>query len=85
MKAITIRELHAATGSWVRRAAVLGEVRVTDRGRLVAKILPASPLPTEPFFARRKTTRAYQAAQRHLTGGTDSTAAISDERDHLVP
>jgi len=33
MKTITIRELHHATGRWVRRA-VAGEVYVTERGRV---------------------------------------------------
>jgi antitoxin (DNA-binding transcriptional repressor) of toxin-antitoxin stability system len=36
MKTITIRELHQATGRWVRRASA-GEVYVTERGRLVAQ------------------------------------------------
>ena len=85
MKAITIRELHAATGKWVRRATALGELHVTERGRVVAKLLPATPPPAEPFFARRKLTRAYQSAHRFMTGGTDATAAISGERDHAVP
>ena len=37
MKTITVRELHQATGRWVRRASA-GEIHVTERGRLVAKI-----------------------------------------------
>ncbi len=85
MKAITIRELHAATGKWVRRATTLGELRVTDRGRVVAKLVPAAPPPAKPFFAQRKLTRAYRTAQKFLTGGTDATATISSERDHVVP
>jgi len=85
MKVITIRELHAATGKWVRRATALGELHVTERGRVVAKLLPAAPLPAEPHFARRKLTRAFRVAQRFMTGGTDATTAISDERDHAVP
>jgi amidase len=32
MKSITIRQLHDETGRWVRRAAVLGELHVTERG-----------------------------------------------------
>ncbi len=85
MKAISIRELHAATGKWVRRATALGELHVTERGRVVAKLVPATSPPTEPFFARRKLTRAYQSAHRFLTGGTDATAMISSERDDAVP
>ena len=80
MKTITIRELHQATGRWVRRARA-GEVYVTERGRLVAKIVPASPLPAKPFFANPKFTRAFLAQRKYLRGGTDSTLTISEDRN----
>jgi antitoxin (DNA-binding transcriptional repressor) of toxin-antitoxin stability system len=83
MKTITIRELHQATGRWVRRASA-GEVYVTERGRLVAKIVPASPLPAKPFFADPKFTPAFLANRKYLRGGTDSTQAISEERNREV-
>jgi antitoxin (DNA-binding transcriptional repressor) of toxin-antitoxin stability system len=83
MKTITIRELHQATGRWVRQASA-GEVYVTERGRLVAKIVPASPLPATPFFANPMYTRAYLAQRKHLRGGTDSTRTIREERDRDV-
>jgi antitoxin (DNA-binding transcriptional repressor) of toxin-antitoxin stability system len=83
MKTITIRELHEATGRWVRRASA-GEVYVTERGRLVAKIVPASPLPPKPFFARPKFTRRFLASRKYLRGGTDSTQVISEERDREI-
>lgn len=38
MRRISIRELHLETGSWVRRAAALGAVVITDRGRPVAEL-----------------------------------------------
>jgi hypothetical protein len=50
-----------------------------------AKLLPAAPPPLEPFFARRKLTTAFRAAQPFLTGGPDSTRGISDDRDHEAP
>jgi antitoxin (DNA-binding transcriptional repressor) of toxin-antitoxin stability system len=80
IKTITIRELHQATGRWVRQASA-GEVYVTERGRLIAKIVSASPLPAKPFFADPKFTRAFLAYRKHLRGGTDSTQAISEERN----
>jgi len=83
MKTITIRELHEATGQWVRRARA-GEVYVTDRGRLVAKIVAASPLPAKPYFANPKFTQAFRAQRKYLRGGTDSTLTISEERDHEI-
>lgn len=84
MKTITIRELHQATGRWVRQAQS-GEVHVTKRGQLVAKIVPASPVPAKPFFAHPKFTRSFLAQRKHLRGGLDSTEAISQERDREVP
>jgi antitoxin (DNA-binding transcriptional repressor) of toxin-antitoxin stability system len=83
MKKITIRELHEATGRWVRRASA-GEVYVTDRGHVVAKIIPASPMPAKPFFAHPKFTQAFLAQRKYLRGGTDSTQTISDEREQDV-
>jgi antitoxin (DNA-binding transcriptional repressor) of toxin-antitoxin stability system len=41
MKTISIRELHEQTGQWVRRSSE-GEIYITDRGRLVAKMMPVS-------------------------------------------
>jgi prevent-host-death family protein len=84
MKTISIRELHEATGRWVRRARE-GEVYVTERGRLVAKIVPASPLPVQPYFANPKFTAAFRAVRKKLRGGTDATDMISEERDRQVP
>ena len=83
MKTITIRELHENTGQWVRKASA-AEVYVTERGRLVAKIVAAAPPPAKPFFANPRFTRAFLAQRKHLRGGTDSTLAISDERDHEI-
>jgi antitoxin (DNA-binding transcriptional repressor) of toxin-antitoxin stability system len=83
MKTITIRELHEQTGRWIRRASER-EVYVTERGRLVAKIVAASPLPAKPFFANPRFTRAFLAQRKYLRGGSDSTQTISEERNHEV-
>jgi len=40
MRKVTIRELHINTGKWVRHAAEVGGVIVTDRGREVAALQP---------------------------------------------
>lgn len=79
MKSITIRQLHDETGRWVRRAAALGELHVTERGRPVAKLVPATIAPGTPYFSRRVLLPAFKATQAE--GRTDSTAAISAERD----
>ena len=83
MKTITIRELHQATGRWVRQAQA-GEVYVTERGQLIAKIVPASPVPAKPFFADPKFTRAFLRQRKHLRGGADATETISQERDREI-
>lgn len=77
---ITIRELRQATGQWVRRAAE-SEMYVTERGRLVAKIVPASPLSAKPFFENPNFRKAFLADRKSLHGGTDSTRTISEERE----
>ena len=79
MKSISIRELHQATGQWVRKAAHFGEVQVTERGKVVAKLLPATPQPSVPYFSRRNLVSSFRAAR--LSGGTDATIGISAERD----
>lgn len=79
MKSITIRQLHDETGRWVRRAAALGGLHVTERGKTVAQIVPATAAPTTPYFSRRILLPAFKATK--FTGGADSTAGISAERD----
>ena len=79
MKTITIRQLHDETGRWVRRSRELGELMVTERGRIVAKLTPAHDLPALPYFAQRKLRPSLRKAK--LSGGTDATALVSRERD----
>jgi len=83
MKMISIRELHARTGRWVRQAARHGQILVTDRGRTVAKIVPETEPDQAPYFARRKFSPAFQklVASGKLSRGTDSTLIISQDRD----
>ena len=83
MKTVTIRELHSRTGELVRQALWHGEIRVTDNGRVVARILPeAEPAPI-PYFARRKVTATFKRLDESgKTGrGTDSTLGISEDRE----
>lgn len=80
MKAITIRELHQETGRWVRQASS-GDVYVTERGQLIAKIVAAAPPPSKPYFADPRYTRAFLRHRKSLRGGTDATEIISQDRD----
>lgn len=86
MKTVTIRELHSRTGELVREAARHGEIRVTDRGRTVAKIVPDQEPKTVPYFARRKTSPAFKKLDESgKTGlGTDSTVAIAEDREDRI-
>lgn len=84
MRTITIRQLHDATGKWVRRAATLGELKVTERGQVVAKLVPAAALPARPYFGQRKFLPAYRRARPHLKGGADSTGGISEDRERVI-
>jgi antitoxin (DNA-binding transcriptional repressor) of toxin-antitoxin stability system len=83
MKTISIRELHEQTGQWVRQSAE-GEIYITDRGRLVAKMMAVKPLPQKPFFADPTYTRAFLRYRNSFRGGTDATEIISQERDREV-
>jgi antitoxin (DNA-binding transcriptional repressor) of toxin-antitoxin stability system len=83
MKTISIRELHTRTGELVRAASWHGEIRVTDHGRVVAKILPETEPAQVPYFARRKVSAAFKRLDESgKTGrGTDSTIGISEDRE----
>jgi antitoxin (DNA-binding transcriptional repressor) of toxin-antitoxin stability system len=83
MKSVTIRELHARTGELVRAASRLGEIHVTDNGRVITKILPQTKLAEVPYLARRKPSAAFKRLDDSgKTGrGADTTLGISEERD----
>jgi prevent-host-death family protein len=86
MKTISIRDLHERTGEWVRKAGKHGEIRVTDRGRTIARILPQADLKEVPYFARRVLSPAFRSLKNRsgLRGGTDSTQIIAEDRERLI-
>ena len=86
MKTISIRELHEKTGRYVRKVAESGEIYVTDHGKTIAKIVPEQPESEVPYFARRKLSPAFRKLMESgkLRGGTDSTIAISEDREDRV-
>ncbi len=81
MKTISIRELHEKTGDWVRRSGELGDITVTDRGKAIARIVAVEPASATNPFAVRKLRRGYARLLGKLGGGTDSTKAVSEDRD----
>ena len=81
MKRVSIRELHEATGRWVREAARMEGIVVTERGRPVATIVPyAEPALANPFKAR-KLRPGYERLLGRLRGGTDSATIVAQDRD----
>lgn len=87
MKTISIRDLHEKTGRWVREVRRHGEIVVTDRGEAVARLTPETPCEEAPYFARRTLSPAFRrlAASGKLARGTDSTVAISEDREDRNP
>lgn len=81
MKTISLRELHESTGAWVREAARIGSVLITERGKPVARLeaLTADPQ-VNPFLAR-KLRQGYAKLRGKLGRGTDSTKIVSEDRD----
>ena len=81
MKTISLRELHASTGAWVREAARIGTLVITDRGKPVARLeAVTTDLQINPF--RTRTLRpGYSKLLNKLGGGTESTQIVSEDRD----
>lgn len=81
MKTISLRELHESTGTWVREAARLGAVLITERGKPIARLEAVSAeLQVNPFL-RRKLRPGFAKLRGKLGGATESTNIISEERD----
>jgi antitoxin (DNA-binding transcriptional repressor) of toxin-antitoxin stability system len=85
MKTISIRELHARTGKWVRLVAEHGQILVTDNGRTAVRMVPEAAPPKTPYFARRrfinrKMKRWIESGELGI-GGTDVTTGISADRE----
>ncbi len=81
MTTISIKELHGRTGHWLRRVNEEREVIVTERGRPIARLLPAlEPAKTNPFLRRRLLPGVAPLLERPL-GGPSSTEIISDGRE----
>lgn len=82
---IPIRELHARTGHFVRKAAGNMRVIITDNGKPIAQLQPlgveADDQPKRPKWKDRVLLPGYAAIMNEPVGGTDSTQIISEDRD----
>jgi prevent-host-death family protein len=81
MKTISIRELHERTGAWVRKAARLGPITVTERGRPLARLEAVETRGRENPFLTRKLRPGYKRLRGKHTGGTDSATLVSEGRE----
>jgi antitoxin (DNA-binding transcriptional repressor) of toxin-antitoxin stability system len=74
MRTLSIKQLHASTGRWVREARTTPIV-VTDRGERVAMLVAVDPARLErPVFRGRDMASLPRIAR-------DSTEVISSDRD----
>jgi len=83
---VSVRELHARTGHYVRKAAGKQRVIVTDHGKPIAELAPLSVRESRPFFSQRKLRSDFQKLSaagklRPPAGARDITDLISDERE----
>ena len=81
MTTISIRELQLKTGAWVKRAAELGSITVTERGRPVARLEAIAERGRENRFLSRKLRPGYKRLRGKLTGGTDTVTIVSEGRE----
>ncbi|MES2469381.1 MAG: type II toxin-antitoxin system prevent-host-death family antitoxin [Verrucomicrobiota bacterium] len=89
MTTITIKELHARTGEWVRKARQTGEITVTDRGHPIAVIqpVPVSPAtltpPVNPGLSR-KISAVGEALQCRLMENAEADLPPKRENPFLT-
>ena len=78
---IPVRELHARTGHYVRKASANQRIVITDRGKPVAEIQPlAKGVAKSRKWKDRILLPEYAALMNKMTKG-DSTQYISEDRD----
>ena len=75
MKIISIKQLHARTGHWVRSARKQ-PITVTDRGEKVATLQPHVADHRPPVVINWAARRKWMPVSR-----ADSTVFISEDRD----
>jgi prevent-host-death family protein len=83
---VSVRELHARTGHYVRKAAARQRVIVTDNGVPVAELNSFNQPGSLPFFAKRALRPAFRKLAKSgrlhpRPGAKDITTLISEDRD----
>jgi antitoxin (DNA-binding transcriptional repressor) of toxin-antitoxin stability system len=80
---IPVRELHARTGHYVRKA-VRQRIIITDRGKPVAELHPfgsASAGAAGSGWSDRLADPAFTGIVNEPAEGTDSSIMVAEERD----
>ena len=83
---VSVRELHARTGHYVRKAAARQRVIVTDNGEPVAELTAFRQAGSVPFFARRILRPGFRKLAKSgrlvpRLGDKDVTDLISEDRE----
>jgi len=75
---ISISELHMKTGDWVRKAAHVGGIVVTDRGRPIAKLASLVAEDEGKPFAARRLVKGFSKLPR---SAGDSSVYVAEDRE----
>ena len=83
---VSVRELHARTGHYVRKATARQRVIVTDNGHAIAELVPLTSTSSTPFFSQRPLLPAFKKMMakgkfRPRPQDRDITDLISQDRD----
>ena len=81
MKEISIRELHRATGAWVRNARRHGSILVRDRNVPVAMLVPVTEAPAVHLFESWKPLKKFADILERRVWGTPVEEIVSEDRD----
>ena len=81
MPTITIKELHARTGAWVRKAGT-APLQVTDHGKLIAAISATESVPAKTP-CKRVLLKEYQAYLESAAEVPRPGTSTSDDLDAI--
>jgi antitoxin (DNA-binding transcriptional repressor) of toxin-antitoxin stability system len=85
MKTISLKELHERTRAWVRKAAELGAIVMTERGKPLVRLEAVADVKATNSFRVRRLRPGYARLRGKLGRGTDSAAIISEDRERASP
>jgi prevent-host-death family protein len=85
---VSVRQLHARTGHYLRKASKYQRVIITDNGKPIIELKPLAPeaVSETPYLARRKLRPEFKKLRdagvfRPRPGDRDITDLISEDRD----